>query len=101
MSPLSSLNSTIELEISRAEATAGGERNITYKRSKQTKKLMVKTPPGVRVGTKISLKGMGEIEEKKFGDFYLHIKVKHQIWLSAFERYTILAVILASSQEYS
>ena len=75
--PKQNLDRHIELEISPAEATAGGERNITYKRSKQIKKLAVKIPPGVTTGTKIRLKGMGEIEKKKSGDLYLQIKVKH------------------------
>ena len=59
-----------------AEASAGCEKGITYKRGKQTKKLMVKIPPEVKVETKIRLKGMGIIEGKKSGDLYLHIKVK-------------------------
>jgi len=75
--PKQSLDQHIELEIAQAEASAGGERNITYKRSKQTRKLVVKIPPGVRSGTKIRLKGMGKIEKKKSGNLYLHIKVKH------------------------
>jgi len=74
--PKQSLDQHIELEISLAEATAGCEKGITYKRGKQTKKLMAKVPPGVRAGTKIRLKGMGIIEGKKSGDLYLHIKVK-------------------------
>ena len=74
--PKQSLDQHIELEISPAEASAGCEKGITYKRGKQTRKLMVKIPPGVKVGTKIRLKGMGIIEGKKSGDLYLYIKVK-------------------------
>ena len=74
--PKQNLDQHIELEISQTEATAGGERTITYKQSKRTKKLVVKIPPGVGTGTKIRLKGMGKIEKKKSGDLYLHIKVK-------------------------
>ena len=74
--PKQSLDQHIELEISPAEATAGCEKGITYKRGKQTRKLMAKIPPGVKVGTKIRLRGMGIIEGKKSGDLYLHIKVK-------------------------
>lgn len=74
--PKQSLDQHIELEISPAEATVGCEKGITYKRGKQTRKLMVKIPPGVKAGTKIRLKGMGTIEGKKSGDLYLHIKVK-------------------------
>ena len=74
--PKQSLDQHIELEIFPAEASAGCEKGITYKRGKQTKKLMVKIPPGVKAGTKIRLKGMGIIEGKKSGDLYLYIKVK-------------------------
>jgi curved DNA-binding protein len=70
------LDQHIELEISPAEATSGGEKQVTYKRGKKTKKLMVNIPSGVKPGTKIRLKGMGVKEGKKSGDLYLHIKVK-------------------------
>ena len=70
------LDQHIELEIPLAMAAIGGERQVTYKRGGWTKKLMVKIPPGVKSGTKIKLKGMGIIENKKSGDLYLHIKVK-------------------------
>ena len=70
------LDQHIELEIPLAVAATGGERQVTYKRGGRTKKLMVKIPPGVKSGTKIKLKGMGIIENKKSGDLYLHIKVK-------------------------
>ncbi len=74
--PKQSLDQHIELEISPAEATIGCEKGIAYKRGKQTKKLMVKIPPGVKTGTKIRLRGMGIIEGKKSADLYLYIKVK-------------------------
>jgi len=74
--PKQSLDRYIELEISPAEASTGCEKTITYKRDNKTKKLMVKIPSGVKPGTKIRLKGMGIIEDKKSGDLYLHIQVK-------------------------
>ncbi len=74
--PKQSLDQHIELEIPPAEASAGCEKGITYKRGKQTRKLMVKIPPGIKAGTKIRLKGVSIIEGKKSGDLYLHIKVK-------------------------
>jgi curved DNA-binding protein len=74
--PKQSLDQHIALEISPAEADNGGEKQVTYKRGKQARKLMVKIPPGAKAGTKIRLKDMGIIEGKKSGDLYLHIKVK-------------------------
>ena len=75
--PRQSLDQHIEFEISPAEAAAGCEKSITYKRGKQTKKLMVKIPPGTKAGAKIRFKGMGIIEGKKAGDLYLYIKIKN------------------------
>jgi len=74
--PEQSLDRHIDLEISPTEAARGGEKQVSYKRDKSTKKLMVKIPSGVKSGAKIRLKGMGPIENKKSGDLYLHIKVK-------------------------
>ncbi len=68
----------IELGLTPEEATAGGEKEVSYKRGKRKKKLMVKIPPGIKSGTKIRLKGMGLVENKKMGDLYLHIKIKKQ-----------------------
>ncbi len=75
--PKQSFDQHIELEISPAEATVGCEKGITYKRGKQTRKLMVKIPSGVKAGTKIRLKGIGIMEGEKPGDLYLHIKIKN------------------------
>jgi len=74
--PKQNLDQHIDFEISPAEAIAGGEKKVTYKRGKQTKRLMVDIPKGVKSGTKIRLKGMGIIENKKAGDLYLHVKIK-------------------------
>ena len=68
----------IELELTPEEASSGGEKAVSYKRGKRKKKLMVKIPPGVKTGTKIRLKGMGLIENKKAGDLYLHIRFRKQ-----------------------
>ena len=65
-----------ELEISVHEAATGGEKQVTYRRDGQIRKLMVKVPPGVKPGTKIRLKNMGMTEGGKSGDLYLHLKVK-------------------------
>ncbi|MFC1593094.1 DnaJ domain-containing protein [Candidatus Omnitrophota bacterium] len=64
-----------ELEISPSEASAGCEKSVTCKRGRQVKTLMVKIPAGIKSGTRIRLKGMGNAEDKKKGDLYLHVKV--------------------------
>jgi len=66
----------MELKVPKAEAASGGERQVTFKRDGRKKKLMVKIPPGVKTGTKIRLRGMGEKKGQKYGDLYLDIKVK-------------------------
>jgi len=71
-----SLDQYLELVISQAEALAGGERQVTYKRGKQKTRLMVKIPPGIKTGNKIRLRNMGVVKDKKSGDLYLHVRVK-------------------------
>ena len=68
----------VELELSPDEAAAGGEKDVSYKRGKRKKKLMVRIPPKVKPGTRIWLKGMGLTEDKRAGDLYLYIKIKRQ-----------------------
>ncbi len=70
------LDRHIELEITREEAEKGGEGQITYRRNGRQKRLAVKIPAGIRSGTKIRLKGMGNKKGKKSGDLYLHIRIK-------------------------
>ena len=67
-----------DLELSAAEAAAGGEKEISYQRGRRSKKLVVHIPPGVKTGTRIRLKGMGLTEKNKSGDLYLHIKAAKQ-----------------------
>jgi DnaJ-class molecular chaperone len=74
--PKQRLDQHTELDISPSEASAGCEKRVTFKQGKKTRKLMVKVPPGVKSGTKIRLKGMGNTEDKKHGDLYLHVKIK-------------------------
>jgi molecular chaperone DnaJ len=71
-----SLDKHLELEVSPAEAIAGGEKQVTYKRGRRKKSLMVKIPTGVKTGTKIRLKNMGQLKGKKAGDLYLHVRVR-------------------------
>ena len=57
------------------EEVASGEKEVSYKRGKRNKKLIIKIPSSVRTGTRMRLKGMGLAMDKKKGDLYLHIKV--------------------------
>jgi DnaJ-class molecular chaperone len=72
----SSLDQHREIEISASEAASGSEKRVTYKRGTASKKLMVKILPGVKTGTRIRLKGMGQTGNNKSGDLYLHVRVK-------------------------
>ena len=74
--PTKNLDHHVDFEISQAEAAAGGEKQVVYKRGGETKKLMVKIPAGVRAGTKVRLQGMGMTGDGKSGDLYLHINIK-------------------------
>ena len=69
------LDHHVVLELTRAEASAGGEKQVTYKRGRQTKNLMVKVPVGVKTGTRIRLRGMGMVSGRKAGDLYLHVRI--------------------------
>lgn len=60
----------------RAEAADGGEQEIAYKRGRQTRKLLVKIPAGVKAGTRIRLKGMGLARKSRTGDLYLEVIVR-------------------------
>ncbi len=71
------LDRHIELEITWQEAEGGGEKEVTYKRNGRKKKLAVKIPAGIRSGTKIRLKGMGNKKGKRSGDLYIHVRIKN------------------------
>jgi len=70
------LDQHIELEVSATEAAAGGEKEVSYKRGRRSKKLMVRIPAGVKTGTKIRLKSMGLVENNRAGDLYLHVRIR-------------------------
>ena len=60
------------VNLSAIEAINGVEKTVIVKNGRQTKKLVVKVPAGVKTGTNIRLRGMG----KNGGDLYLDVKVK-------------------------
>jgi DnaJ-class molecular chaperone len=64
-----------EMKISPQEAKNGGEKEITYRRSKKKTRLLVKIPQGIRDGTRIRLKGMGEADTQGAGDLYVTVKI--------------------------
>jgi len=66
----------MELELTAAEAAAGDEKPVTFKRGNKTRKLMVKVPAGIKEGTEIRLKGMGEKDGEESGDLYLRVKIE-------------------------
>ena len=66
----------IQFEVSPAEAASGGEKQVSYVRGREKKRLILKIPSGVKSGTKIRLKGMGLAGNNRYGDLYVHIKVK-------------------------
>jgi len=70
------LDKHLEIKLSRREAERGGEKEIKYKRNGRRKKLLVKIPAGIKSGTKIRLRGMGDRKDKRSGDLYLHVKIK-------------------------
>ncbi len=74
--PDTSLDQHLDLGISPEEAARGGEKQITHKVGRKTKKLKVKIPEGIKPETKIRLSGMGTVKGKQRGDLYLHVKIK-------------------------
>jgi len=65
-----------QISLSQKEANIGGEKKIQYKRGKEKKKVVVKVPAGVREGTKIRLRGMGQKGEIP-GDLYVTVRIKN------------------------
>jgi hypothetical protein len=81
--PAEGLDERRELELTAAEAEAGGEKTVMVKRGWRGKRLMVKVPAGVRDGTSIRLRGMGKKKGKDAGDLYLQCRVREEpksIW---------------------
>jgi DnaJ-class molecular chaperone len=70
------LDQHLKFVISPAEAATGGEKQVIYKRGGRQKRLIVKIPAGIKTGTKIRIKNMGQIKGKESGDLYLHVQVR-------------------------
>ena len=64
-----------EIKLKTKQAKNGCEREITYKRGNERKRVIVKIPAGVKSGATIRLEGMG-LEGIRLGDLYLHINVE-------------------------
>jgi DnaJ-class molecular chaperone len=65
------------LSISPHEAARGTEKRIALKRERESEKLLVKIPPGIRSGTNLRLKGKGKGGGRggRSGDLYLTIEI--------------------------
>ena len=63
-----------KITLTQKEATAGGEKEIKYKRGKERKRLLVKVPAGVKEGTRMKLKGMG-LKGEPPGDLYVTVRI--------------------------
>jgi DnaJ-class molecular chaperone len=74
--PQEPLDEQQEVEITAAEALAGGYTQVTIRQGWKKKKLMVTIPTGVKPGTSIRLAKMGKRRGNQQGDLYLRIKVK-------------------------
>jgi len=66
----------MDLEITAAEAAAGGEKPVSYRQGNETRRFVVKIPPGIKSGTRIRLRNMGNSIDGKSGDLYLRVVVK-------------------------
>jgi DnaJ-class molecular chaperone len=73
--PQPSLDQYQDLELTAAEARAGGEKEVKYRDDRKTRKFMVKIPPGIQPGARIRLKSQGRKNGKKTGDLYLRVRL--------------------------
>jgi hypothetical protein len=74
--PTEGLHQYSDVHISRAEASAGGEKEVVIGSGPKSRRLMVKIPRGVSTGTRIRLRGMGKTQGHTAGDLYLIVKVE-------------------------
>lgn len=74
--PGAKLDYHANIDITRAEADSGAEKQFAFRRNGEAKNLLVKVPSGIRSGSRIRLKGMGMVAGNKAGDLYLHVRIK-------------------------
>lgn len=68
---------TYEVSLAPGDLRDGGRYRLTIQRSGRAEELLVTIPPGVRVGTRLRLRGKGEPgPDGAPGDLYLHVRVK-------------------------
>ena len=75
LGPAKNLDTETEVRLKSKEAAAGVEKEVKVKRNGEKKKLMVKIPAGIQIGTRIRLKGMGKQEDGRSGDLYVRVRV--------------------------
>jgi curved DNA-binding protein CbpA len=65
------------IEITSREADNGARKLITIPQGLKKRSLIVTIPPGVREGTRLRLKGLGQKDDKgNQGDLFLEVRVK-------------------------
>ncbi len=66
-----------EIALPAEDLCAGGRYRLTIQRAGRTEALLVRVPPGVRVGTRLRLRGKGESgSDGTPGDLYLHVRLR-------------------------
>src|SRR5262245_47888278 len=67
---------TVQLLLTRSEASAGGRKRLTVEREEGRDELLVTIPSGIRSGTKLRLRGKGRrMSQGPPGDLYLAVEV--------------------------
>lgn len=67
---------TLTFPLRQEEVTSPTTKELSFPRNGKMEKLLVKIPPGVRNGTLLRLRGMGESRAGKSGDLYLKIRLE-------------------------
>jgi len=66
-----------EVALPPEDLSAGGRYRLTIQRAGRAEELLVKIPAGIRVGTRLRLRGKGEPgSDGTPGDLYLHVRLK-------------------------